>query len=220
MLAEAGTTTRLTLVAPRAVLAEAGAAAFPALVAPLAVLADAGAAARSAIVAPLVVRALLADVALYWVRRRRGRCSRNCCSCLHGAKWQQSVAIMAGAFVRSRARLRTLLDALVCQCAPAALLKGICRGSSPYHWRLAHWSPCGSPCEGSPRVPNANSPKRQGAKRQWTQMPGCHMPMVPNARVPLPMVPNARGQTPMDPNARVPHDNGPGTGTGALDRIC
>jgi len=113
MLAEAGTTTRLTLVAPRAVLAEAGAAAFPALVAPLAVLADAGAAARSAIVAPLVVRALLADVAPYWVRRRGGgRCCRNCCSCLHGAKWQRHVfANLAGAFDKSRGHFTRPLDA-------------------------------------------------------------------------------------------------------------
>ena len=84
--AEAGAAARRAMAALLAVEADAGAAARRASGAPLAVEADAGASTGPALIALLVVRALLADAPLYWVRRRGGRCCRNCCSCLrHGA---------------------------------------------------------------------------------------------------------------------------------------
>ena len=96
VLADAGAAACRAFGALLAVLAEDGAATGTAVMAPLAVLAEAGAAAGPAMFMALAVRALLADAPPDWVRRR-GRFCRNCCSCLHGAKWQQHVfAILTG----------------------------------------------------------------------------------------------------------------------------
>ena len=116
VLAEAGAAARPTLIALLAVLADACAAAGPASVALLvvlaksraatgpasmallAMLAKSGTAALPALLAVLAVRALLVDAPPDWVRRR-GRFCRNCCSCLHGAKWQRHMLLFwLGAF--------------------------------------------------------------------------------------------------------------------------
>ena len=98
VLAKAGAAAVPAIVAPLAVLAKSGAAARRAMLAPLAVLAEAGAAAGPATFMALAVRALLVHAPPDWVRRR-GRFCWNCCSCLHGAKWQRHMLrIWLGAF--------------------------------------------------------------------------------------------------------------------------
>ena len=92
--ADAGTTTRLALVAPRAVLAKAGTTTRLALVAPRAMLAKAGAIASASRVmfteagaaVPLAVWARISNAPHDWVRCRGFRRRyRSCWGCLiHG----------------------------------------------------------------------------------------------------------------------------------------
>ena len=83
MLAEAGATARLALMALPVVDAYARAAARFALIAVPAVEAYAGAAARLALVAIPAMLALLLNAPLDWMRRRGIRCCcRSCCGCL------------------------------------------------------------------------------------------------------------------------------------------